>query len=38
MVLCVKNCVAAEVWFRIGGVKDLALPQLWLGFKPWPGN
>ena len=19
-------------------VKDLALPQLWLGFDPWPGN
>ena len=20
------------------GLKDLALPQLWLGFNPWPGN
>ena len=20
------------------GLKDLALPQLWLGFSPWPGN
>ena len=19
-------------------VKDLALPQLWCGFNPWPGN
>ena len=19
-------------------VKDLAMPQLWLGFVPWPGN
>ena len=34
--------VAAEEWvpspIRHSGLKDLALPQLWLGFSPWPGN
>ena len=34
--------VAAEVWVSPptprSGFKDLALPQLQLGFNPWPGN
>ena len=34
--------VAAEVGVRSlaqrSGLKDVALPQLWLGFIPWPGN
>ena len=32
--------VAAEVLVRsqCSGVKDLALPQLQLGFSPWPRN
>ena len=33
--------LAAEVWVRSlaqgSGLEALALPQLWLGFSPWPG-
>ena len=35
--------VAVEAWVLSPGawysrLKDLALPQLWLRFNPWPGN
>ena len=43
----VKN-LAAAAWVTAGvqvgsqaqrsGLKDLVLPQLWLGFSPWPGK
>ena len=40
MVQWVKNMTAAEVWVQFlaqrSGLKDLVLPQLRLGFNPWP--